>query len=282
MKSLSRTSQTEKYIKKRRNKKIIKILLYFLFSLAIISIIIFFFRFSFLQISHIDIEGAKTINTDEIQKKAISSLQGNYFGFIPRSSFFFFSKSDIKKDILDNFKKVSSIEISRVGLSTLKLKLEERVPEAIACEGFKEDADNVCYFVDHNAFIFERTSGNITNSYIKYYINSDIDQLNIGNTFIESSRFGNLQTFMKNIKDSKISIIGILISGNGAYELYIKNIDNSDAVVYFDDKVPFEKTQKNLIAFWQNAVDKKSSSSTVPIFDYVNLRFGNNIFFLTK
>ena len=83
----------------------------------------------------------------------------------------------------------------------------------------------------------------------------------------------NLQDFVKGVRASGISTLGILIGEEGSYELYIKNRDLSTAVVYFDDRIPFESTMSNLLAFWDN---KEAN------YNYINLRFGNNIFYSLK
>ena len=74
----------------------------------------------------------------------------------------------------------------------------------------------------------------------------------------------------------------IAYDSNGNFELYIKNKDQSITVVYFDDRTPFDKTAENFLAFWQSAQDKKLGLTVVPTFDYINLRFGNNVFYTTR
>ena len=74
----------------------------------------------------------------------------------------------------------------------------------------------------------------------------------------------------------------MLINENGAYELYAKNKDNSEAIIYFDDRSSLRKTSSNLIAFWNDSQIIKKGATTALMFDYINLRFGNNNFYVTK
>jgi hypothetical protein len=94
--------------------------------------------------------------------------------------------------------------------------------------------------------------------------------------------FLQFQKFMAMIQKEHISIVGLLIGEKNQYELYIKNKDDTETVVYFDNRTPLEKTASNLILFWNDSMLKKKNATTTPIFDYINLRFGNNIFYVTK
>ena len=100
--------------------------------------------------------------------------------------------------------------------------------------------------------------------------------------FIDKALFHDLQKFIDTIQRAHISTVGILIGENNRFELYLKNTDLTEVTVYFDNRLPFNKTATNLVAFWNDSITKKKNATTTPIFDYINLRFGNNIFYVTK
>ncbi len=64
--------------------------------------------------------------------------------------------------------------------------------------------------------------------------------------------------------------------------MYYKNSDKTDTVVYFDNRIPFEKTSSNLVAFLNDFNTKKKTATTTMSLDSINMRFGNNIFYVTK
>ena len=104
----SKVLKSPKIIKKQREKKIKLAVLYFFAVILFLIALIFILRLSFLQISNVKISGDisdQASNQENIKQKALSVLTGNYLYFIPKTSFFFFSKSAISENILNNFKK---------------------------------------------------------------------------------------------------------------------------------------------------------------------------------
>lgn len=290
MNKRSRILQSPKYLQKKRRKSIAKTFLYVTCACSLIIAFIYVLRLPSLQISTINVSGAASLDSKQIQNEAKSVISGNYLGFIPKSSFLFYPKSQIKEELDILFKQIGSIDIRRQNLGSIEIAITEHFPRAIVCQGFKEDDQNDCFYSDENGYIFEKLAVSSTTNttkfsniqYFKYYLNSASNSIEIGQNFIESQKFSDLQKFAKNINDNGIQTQGILIDGDGNYELYVRNVDQSSAVVYFNDKVSFDKTASNLLAFWQNVMSRKNEALTIPIFDYINLRFGNNIFYLTK
>ncbi len=280
----SRTLHSAKYIEKKRKKNLFKTLFYVFCAIVVIGLIILFFRIGFMRISSVTVDTVATTTASEIEKTVLSKLEGNYLYFIPKSNTLFYPKDDIERAVTDSFKKIDTIDVSRSGLSGLSIKITEKKPTAIVCVGFhdQDDSDQNCYFSDSDAYVYEKSPQFSEGVYPKYYISTSTDQTLVGMAFIPTDLFKNLQTFIENAGKSSISPLGLFIAENGNYELYIKNMDNSEAVVYFDDRAPFDKTLSNFVAFWGDSFKKKKNATSTPIFEYINLRYGNNIFYETK
>ena len=172
------------------------------------------------------------------------------------------------------------MRVSRKDFSTLEVSVVERIPDAVVCEGFREEGEtDDCFFVDKNGYVYAESPDFSDGVYSRYYMNSDSSKLVVGENFIDPAKFKELQDFTKGVRANSIATLGILIGESGSYELYVKNRDQSTAVIYFDDRTPFDKTMSNFIAFWDNAMTKKIGTTTASNFNYINLRFGNNIFY---
>lgn len=270
----TRTLQSPKYLEKKRKKTTIKVLLWVVASCAVITAFILVLRLPFLQIATVKLEKPGSLPASEVEAKALATTQGNYFYVVPRSFSFFYPKDDIQAAVTDAYKKIDSMRVVRKSFSTLEITVSERVPEAIVCEGFREEDElDECFFADKDGFIFTESPGFSDGVYSRYYVNSDSNKLVLGTNFIDQEKFKELQSFVEGVRANDISTLGMLVGEGGSYELYVKNMDQSTAVVYFDDRTPLEKTMSNLIAFWDN---KRMN------FDYINLRFGNNIFYTLK
>lgn len=278
-----RTLQSPKYANKKRKKLIFLISIIFSTALMVLIILIFALHLSVLRIGSIKISGTGSADIGDIEKVIKDSIEGNYIYVIPKSSFLFYPKSEIKSSLSSKYPEFRSIEMNIKGLSTLIVSLDERKPAVIVCEGFKDDEDTGdCYYADSTGFVYGRIATSTDTNYFKYYINSNSTTTIMGNAFTENSKFLELQKFVKNVINSGIKVDGILISDDNSYEMYIENIDKSDATVYFDDRTPFDKTFSNLVVFWKNSLNKKIGLNVIPNFDYINLRFGNNVFYLIK
>jgi hypothetical protein len=276
-----RTLKSAKYLERRRKKNIGLILISF--SLFILSLILIYgaLRIPFLQISTVVIKGVSSLNQQEMQNTVKGILNDNYFYVIPKTNFLFYPKAQILYTLQDNYKKIDKINASVDGSSTLNIEVYERIAEVVACEGFKEDEDdNICYFADNEGYIYEKMSTS-DSSIFKYYVNPNIPVI-IGKNFIESNKFKELQKFIKDLKSFGINSNGLLVSEDGSYELYILNKDQTVAVVYFDNRTSIDKTYSDLTLFWQNVIDMKIGYKNVPSFEYINLRFGNNVFYLVN
>ncbi len=222
--SRSRALQSPKQIQKKRNKLIITSSLIFLCSIIFIILIILFFRLAFLQISNIIVNGNPTIAFSEIENETYLTFNGEYLNIIPRSSSIFYSKSKIEKNLIDKFKKIDSLNIKQKGISTLEINIKEKETVAVVCDGFHDDdlqsADQKCYSVDKNGYVFEESVILSESVYPHYYIDLSKNTNIIGSNFIDNKMFLDLQNFINIIQNSHISVIGILIGENDQYELY--------------------------------------------------------------
>jgi hypothetical protein len=268
----SRTLQSQKYLQKKRKKFIVNTSISATVLFLIFLSIILLLRLSFFRINTIGLSNVQSINQDEIKSAAQSHLSGNYFYVIPRNNFLFYPKKEISSSLLSQFKKIDSLKIKVQGVSTLVIDVTERAPAVILCDGFKDDADNKCSYADKNGYNYDERPASSTKDYFIYYSNIQIPE----------EKFIQLQKFVSNLTNYEIKTTGMLVSEDGSYELYVKNIDESIAIVYFDDRVSLDKTLSNFISFWQSSAEKKIGSSEKSNFEYINFRFGNNIFYLLK
>lgn len=267
------TLQSAKYLQKKKKQRILTITIYSIASLIVILAILFSFRLSFLRVTNISVNDTLNIKSEEIKNDVLDMISGNYYFIIPKDSYFFLSKEKIKNKIVDDFKKINTIEIKNKGITGLEIEITERQPEVMICDGFREDEEGEhCSFADKQGIIFEKVATSSDKIYFKYYSSEEIDK----------DKFLQLQNFVKNVENSGIIATGLLLSEDGSYELYIKNVDQSIAVVYFDDRTSLDKVVSNLSVFWKNSINKKIGSDSIPNFEYINLRFGNNVFYHIK
>ncbi len=277
------TLKLGKYIKKKRRKTLFSILISFVLIILFLIIALLALRLPFFQIKSITVNGVVTIDEKDLEKSVNETLLGNYYYIIPRTNFLFYPKGEILNILISKYKKINSINSHVSGLSNLDIILVERIPEVLVCEGFIDDisdSDNQCFVADKHGYIFEKESDNP--DLFKYYVNANTSSTTIGNNFTDIEKFYALQKFVEDVRSYGIIPIGIMIGEDGSYEMYIVNKDQSTGVVYFDDRVPFDMTSSNLAVFWNNFMGNTVDIKLMPNFEYINLRFGNNVFYLIR
>ncbi len=274
----SRILQSAKYLEQKRKKNIIAVSLISISIIIIILLIIFIFRLDSLKIKKIEFSGVMSAEINNLKSVVQGSIDGNYIGIVPRSNILFYSKDKIKTNLIESFKMIDTIDIKSTGLSAILISIKERKPKAIICDGFKDDISTIsddvkCYKIDEDGYIYGETNISDTDEYLHFYTTSD-SNIKIGESFIDSEKIKGISQLTQDIQALGIKIKGILLTDDGSYELYFINSDQSTTVVYFDDKVPFSKTSSNFTTFWQASKGKS--------FEYINLKFGNNIFYTDK
>ncbi len=120
------------------------------------------------RISQVEILGADL----SLVSYATSTMQGNYFGIIPRDSIFFFPEEHIRANILASHNDIAAVSISRNGFTRISIKADYRVPIARWCgstastssgqasspQTASAGVEEYCYVFDANGVIFSAVS----------------------------------------------------------------------------------------------------------------------------
>jgi len=288
--------QSLKLREKKKKKAIGIFILFSLITILFVMTVYFILHSSFIQIKSISIVGAESISKNDIERIISNTLDGTYIKIIPRSNIFFYPKTEIKKILINKLNYIESVDIKRNGLGAIVVYITEKSPVAMVCDGLRIDnieENDECFFVDQNGYVFE-TATTTSPKFIRYYIFESKKDAILGSNFMDSQKFKDLRKFVDGVFSLGITPLGVLVSDNSQYEMYVKRQgEDSEIVIYFDDKVPFEKTLSNLYTFWKNAFSDKKQKATItntatttitsnPDFNFINLRFGNNIFYSTK
>ncbi len=267
---LSRKLQSSKYTQKKRARRAVRNTLWLLCMLVSAAFVLLILKSSLFQITTIHVAGADTTSQKEIQETVMSTLSKT-----SSPNIFLFSKDAVTKAILDAFPMINSLTISRSGLGALAIGVEERTPAVTVCFGFREEStDADCYVSDRRGYIFAPAASTTASSLNHYYVSTDKGTSPIGTTFTDEKHLGALEHLVQGVHAGGLTPLGILIGENGTYEMYVKNKEGeSEVTIYLDDKAPFDTTLANLLTFWN------ASTST---FDYINLRFGNTVYYSTQ
>lgn len=292
----SRALESSKFAEKRRKKLIGRIVIFILIVAVILGLAVLVLRIPFIQISTIEVVGADPAIVDQVNEVTKQNLLDSYLKVIPKSNIIFYPEDEIRKDLVSNFKNIKSISIKRGGLSSLKITIHDREKAIIVCDGFRGEIENVdqkCFFADKSGYVFSKLASSTavsSDNYMRYYVFGDKGGKIVGTSFMDTLKFAEVNKFVEGSIKSGIVPLGVLINENNQYEMYvesgIKRDTNStstisEITVYFDDKIPLEITLSNFVAFWNETFLSPKASTTLN-FNYINLRYGNTIFYSTK
>jgi len=247
-------------------------------SIAFISIVIgliFLLRMESIQIRENNIIGTNIIDKNEILEEVQDSLSGNYLWVIPKSNTFLYSVRKLNDILIEKFPGIFSLDVSRDGLKKISIKIEERKPEALWCKDSQESEIPECYFVDVTGRVFAKApffSGNVYFVY-KGVLNNENP---LGAQIFNSQDFSIFQSFIKQIESKlNLSVIGVEIKDKEDFDLQL----SSGSRVLLNRGTSYEDMYNNIYSVVKS---ERFSTSSLDNLEYIDMRFGNKIYFKTK
>ncbi len=239
-----------------------------------------------LQINHIVVNGNSVVRDDEIRGVTEDVLRGKYFFLFPRTNSLLYPEKEIEASVLAAFKKIESIDLVWIDFHTLSIEVEEQKPYALWCtEKIKGKPDDVrdCYFLNTEGFIFSRAPNFTGNVFLRFY--GDIDK-SIDNNIEKGDPIGTyyLKTnneFMRtNVLVDSIAVLGMK-------PVEIRLLGEVDIELYMEDgsKILFAREQRrgnildNLQVVLESETFKNQNEKEI---EYIDLRFGNKVYFKLK
>jgi hypothetical protein len=287
---MARNLQSHSFTKKRRAK--------FYWTLALIIIVIiswlcalsFLFRLNTFTITVVKVFGADADITPALQSATEKTLVGDYFGLFAHSSTLIYPKTGIIAAVKASSPRIDRVTVNRDGLHGLVISVSEKIPAAVICATLPDfsgnqlilDQTDGCYFVDESGLLFgtapsfSTSSATLTrNVYYAPNISGAGSSNNLSGSYATSSmEWKGLQAFYDGARTIGISPAGLLIKEGGEYELYA-----STTVIYFNDARSMSLQLANLRDFWMSMTATARSKNQSVIFDYIDLRYGSNVFY---
>lgn len=137
--------------RRRRSRRRLGILFFILIG-ALAGSLVWCVKQPSVRISDVHVLESETSLADI----ARSEMQGDYFGFIPRDSIFFFPERTIRARILAEHSDIAAVSIVRSTPASISIDISKRVPVALWC-GLKKTVPAVeeyCYVFDSSGFIY--------------------------------------------------------------------------------------------------------------------------------
>ncbi|MES2213704.1 MAG: hypothetical protein V4473_02625 [Patescibacteria group bacterium] len=270
----------EEYIKKKHKRRRIKVIIFFVLFFLSIGFLIWIAHRPSLRISEVELSGGVLVTQQEVSTEVIQFISGSYIWVFPKNNALLYPQKKLEKYLKDHFKRIDTIHVDTKNLHTMSVEISERKSEALWCGGVPgetEGEQGQCYFMDANSTIFAEAPQFSGDAYFKYYGLVTTDSP-IGLEYMATSTdFAELSNFVQNARRLQIKPEYVVAKDTGEFTLVLAG----GGKIYFDNKEPLTKVADNLEALLRTPALVPSTNADLPI-DYIDLRFGNKLFYKLK
>jgi hypothetical protein len=240
------------------------------------------------KITGITIEGALVLDKEQVREEITNILKEKFFGIIPYDNIFIFPKKEIISDLLRNLPIIKNVSINRNFPNNISLLIDEREPEAIWClnqnppsatstqaaisDNFSLNMTVSCAFIDGGGFVFGIApffSGSI---FLKFF-DERKEPAGIGKNILSADEFRKLLLFGNLLLQNNIEVLKITVKDDGFYEINT----GEGWKILMNDKTDANSAFSNLKLVLDSNIKEKR-----PQLDYLDLRFGNKVYFKYK
>ncbi len=230
----------------------------------------------YLQITNIIVNGNNVISDSKIKKITETVfIDERYFFLFSRTNSIIFPEEEIKDLILITFKQIKSVDIVRTNFHTISMEIEEHKPYATWCTSENSGAIDNCYFINKEGFVFSKAPNFTGNVFMRFYgdlIGPDY----IGKYYLKvDNEFNKINTLINSVKKLKIEPIELHTVGISDMELYLEG----ESKILFTREQSSSEVLDNLTVILESETFKEKNMEDI---EYIDLRFGNKVYFKLK
>lgn len=272
-------------LKKQRRKVLKNKSLFFLLGFFIFFIfLIFISRISKLNISSVVVTGNIVTESSLIKENVEIQMKGNYLWLFPKTNIFLYSQGKIKKSLTDEFERLKDIEISVNSKRILEIKVNERVPKYMWCGTSissveNSPADDECYFLDEQGYIFDKAPYFSGEVYFKFYGEVELKEGIPSGSYFFRENFPKLISFKETLESISLKPVMLQIQKDGNAIIYLSSQDGSQGPgIKFKIDSDINRIVENLetaLATEPLSTDFRQKYKSLL---YLDLRFGNKVY----
>jgi cell division septal protein FtsQ len=226
-----------------------------------------------LLLEQVAVVGAELESPEPLAEIVMQAFAGKYFWLIEKRSVFLFPKEKAEAQVLSAFPRLKTASLSRSGLSSLTLTVEERAPVALWCgeNRLGEGSTPACYFLDAQGFVYALAPAFTGDVYLRLY-GPLIGSEPVGQSFLTPTSFEKLRIFMDAIRARNVAAEELALTDEKDAELYLTD----GTKVLLDPSEDLLRVLDNLLSVLASETFKNRSTLNL---DYIDLRFGNKVYY---
>lgn len=276
-------ARKKKKLKFKKYTVVVFVVLFFIFS-ALAALGAYISKHERFTISNLRILGNEVVDSGDIEKIVWGQLDSKYFWAFNKRSVFLYPKNILEEYILDKWARISNIDIYADTMTSLTVRIKERAPAYIWCDDKQETLTDYvnneeCYFLDEKGFIFSLAPYFSGPVFFKMYgptfdtefKGEESQSIVIGKRFLSKDEFEKIIILKDAFLLLQMEAVAFEVQDNGNYQF----IMGDGTKIFFKKEQSIETLLDNL----DSVIDFLATGKQI---DYIDLRFGNKVFYKFK
>ncbi|MDD5397243.1 MAG: FtsQ-type POTRA domain-containing protein [Candidatus Moranbacteria bacterium] len=250
-------------------------IIFFVLLVGFVSVSVYMVLFSqYLQIVNVDVLGTRELDAANLKQKLEDSLQGKFFGAIPKNNFLFVSQKNIEAALLNDFKKIRSLKVVKKFPDTVSIEIEERKALLVWCSGEK------CFLIDENGYAYNEADFNspeLVQNHLLQINETNGQDVAIGSKIIDPA----YEKYVLGIKDALFAMGFNLTDqystpSRMAEEISVKT--DQDSELHFSTQFSLDSALRTLSLILKKEIPEEKRNDIA----YIDLRNENKAFYKFK
>lgn len=225
------------------------------------------------SIQRIIISGNKIVDAQELESFTQDVLGGYYLWLYPKSNVMIYPTRELKREILDKFKRIEHVDMSVDADQNLYLSLRERGASYVWC-----DTGSKCFFTDEYGYVFDEAPYFSGPVYLKFTGGLDTTHPIIGQN-VFSGVFHDIAIFAETISSLGLVATSVDIKSEQEIEISLTEYGDRVARVIFNPTHDLQRMLENLKTALESEPLKGELEKNRPNLVYIDLRFGNKVYY---
>lgn len=261
--------------KKKAHDVFLRISFFLLTSIFFCLSLYMLFFSAEMEVTEIKITGTKELNDFQLQQEVESSLEGKFFGLLPKDNYLLVSRGRVEKMLAEKYKKIRSVRVEKRFPDTLTISIDERDSLLVWCKG-----ENECFMLDEDGVAYNAADFNspeLTQNKLLTINDRSSSEVLIGSEVIKKS----YEDYILKIKD-ELGKLGVETESNFyvpsrmAEEIEIRSIGGYS--ILLSSQFTLESAMKTLAIVLEKEIPKEKISQL----EYIDLRSEYKAFYKYK
>lgn len=236
--------------------------------------IIYAFRSPVLQINQVEFFGLQSLEERILRERVSAMISGAYAFVLPRSSYFLADSAAIASRLREEFPRLADAQVAKEFPDKLVVTASERAFWGIFCSSSNSTSTPVCVYIDPSGFSYEEAPEPKGSLILSIY--SDGPDAAIGKPVVDAATAELLQFLTKEtLVAAGTPVIGYELRSRVTSEIRARTGDGF--IIIFERNADFGNSFRVLKRVLDEEIKEKRDR-----LDYIDLRFGNKVFYKMK